>query len=116
MSSPREPVLRFGPDEWLGLSGPEKRAFDRWLSGLTGRHPSSEPRVRAVSYLGPSEHRTNGHEYRLEVEVLESRERRALLGRMLFEELEVSSLVGPILLGRWARIEDAPVLEAPRGP
>ena len=90
-------AIRFGLDEWGRLSGPERRAFDRWLTRLTGRHPSEPPRVRSVVYFG-------GDRYRLDVEVVESPELRALRGGIRFEEVDVRVPFAPVLVDRWETV------------
>lgn len=87
-------AIRFGLDEWSRLAGPERRAFDLWLVRLTGRHPSEPPRVRSIVYFGAGR-------YRVEVEVVESPELRALRGGLRFEELDVVAELDPILVDRW---------------
>ena len=90
-------AIRFGHLEWWGLSGPERVTFDRWLARLTGRHPSTPPRVRTVTYFG-------GNRYRLDVEVVESPELRALRGGIRFEELDVVAELDPVLVDRWETV------------
>ena len=90
-------AIRFGLDEWGRLSGPERRAFDRWLTRLTGRHPSEPPRVRSIVYFGAGR-------YRVEFEVVESPEIRALRGGLRFEEFDVVAELDPILVDRWESV------------
>ena len=91
-------AIRFGVEEWWRLSGPERRAFDRWLTRLTGRHPSEPPRVRSVVYFGAGR-------YRVEVEVVESPELRALRGGIRFVELDVVDELDPVLVDRWESVK-----------
>ena len=90
-------AIRFGPEDWFRLSGPERATFDRWLTRLTGRRPNVPPRVRTVTYFG-------GDRYRLDVEVVESPELRALRGGIRFEEVDVRVPFEPVLVDRWETV------------
>ena len=89
-------AIRFGLDEWGRLSGPEE-GVRPVAHEAHGRHPSEPPRVRSIVCFGAGR-------YRVEFEVVESPEIRALRGASRFEEFDVVAELDPILVDRWESV------------